>query len=83
MASQRSRKIRKRERRRKKKGGRKGGREKREEGGHWCTLPAWGTGTDSQLARVRLTVASMLTEAWSTGGQHLTLTACREPAGFR
>lgn len=40
-------------------------------------MPAWETETDSQLARVRLTVASMLTEAWSTGGQHLTLTALK------
>lgn len=38
-------------------------------------MPAWGTGTDSQPVRVRLTVASVLTEAWSTGGQHLTLMA--------
>lgn len=36
-------------------------------------MPAWRTGTDSQLVRVRLTVASVLTETWSAGGQHLTL----------
>lgn len=38
-------------------------------------LPAWGTGTDSQPLGVRLTVASVLTEARSAGGQHLTLMA--------
>lgn len=41
-------------------------------------MPAWRTGTDSQLVRVRLTVASVLTEAWSAGGQHLTLMTCRK-----
>lgn len=40
-------------------------------------MPAWGTGADSQPVRVRLTVASVLTEAWRAGGQHLTLTALK------